>query len=249
MLTVSSGGRVGYGPTSLLLRFNLQDKHIGPGADDFSGYECALQPPNTASLGFHNHVRPAPTGHPPHRRRFFRPRPLPLAVAPPPPSHPPLFVRRRPATAMSAAAELVLAPPACPATPSSLAHPRTAATQMYIPIAHKTTTTIPVGTPFLFRVEVKTASATGLSFTYMIDGKVVATLADKDVGMSALQPAQHCPTRWGHGLLICCLARRPHEGGCRRASRCARLRRRCRLPLPLLWHELVLISRGGGLAR
>lgn len=42
------------GPTSLLLRFNGADKHIGPGADDWSGYECAVQP-GRVSLGFHNH--------------------------------------------------------------------------------------------------------------------------------------------------------------------------------------------------
>ena len=32
------------GPTSILLRFDGQDKHIGPGADDWSGYEVAIQP-------------------------------------------------------------------------------------------------------------------------------------------------------------------------------------------------------------
>ena len=48
-----------YGPTSLLLRFNTADEHIGPSADDFFGYECALNPgsaPPVASLGYHAHM-------------------------------------------------------------------------------------------------------------------------------------------------------------------------------------------------
>ena len=42
------------GPTSMLLRFNAEDHAIGPGADDFFGYEVALAP-GVASLGYHAH--------------------------------------------------------------------------------------------------------------------------------------------------------------------------------------------------
>lgn len=46
------------GPTSLLLRFDASDKSIGPGPDDWRGYECALNPASggVATLGYHDHM-------------------------------------------------------------------------------------------------------------------------------------------------------------------------------------------------
>ena len=51
-LTFPSSGPTG--PTSMLLRFDTADKNLGPGADDFSGYEVAIAPGH-ASLGYHAH--------------------------------------------------------------------------------------------------------------------------------------------------------------------------------------------------
>ena len=42
------------GPTSILLRFDSKDQHIGPNADEWKGYECAIQP-GRLSLGYHDH--------------------------------------------------------------------------------------------------------------------------------------------------------------------------------------------------
>jgi hypothetical protein len=86
----------------MLLRFNTADTHLGPGADDFSGYEVALAP-GVASLGYHAHDYSA----------------------------------------------------------LNSAHVATAVT----------------GKPLLFRVELQ-QSSTQLTFTYMVDGEVVATFVD-----------------------------------------------------------------------
>ena len=88
----------------MLLRFNTADKLLGPGADDFSGYEVALAP-GVASLGYHAH--------------------------------------------------------------------------MYLSLNSTSVATAVTGQPLLFRVELE-QSATQLTFTYMIDGKVVAKFADND---------------------------------------------------------------------
>jgi hypothetical protein len=68
------------GPTSILLRFDATDTHIGPGADDWIGYECAIQP-GRASLGYHAHMYTAlndATGSFAARRRRG-----PLVILPP----------------------------------------------------------------------------------------------------------------------------------------------------------------------
>ena len=86
----------------MLLRFNTADKLLGPGADDFSGYEVALAP-GVASLGYHAHDYSALNS-----------------------------------------------------------------TRVVVAVT---------GRPLQFRVELE-QSTTQLTFTYMIDGKVVATFVD-----------------------------------------------------------------------